>query len=255
MKILKNISILAIALITGAAMVSADASALSNKIDGSCYYDGNKIISDFDSGKVSTAITNLQPGDDVTFTVEYTNRSSDSTDWYMSNKVIQTLEKANAAKKVKGTGTPENGGYTYTLDHTDKNGKTTTLFSNAKVGGEAKPAGMQGLEQATNALDEWFFIQTLNKGESGIVTLKVAFEGETEVNDYMDTYGEVMLKFAVEKTPIGAGKTYSGKGVATGDTANLWPWVIAMLIAGLLLLLLALGSRRKDDEVKGGDKV
>ena len=86
----------------------------------------------------------------------------------------------------------------------------------------------------------------------------VAFEGETEVNDYMDTKGEVMIKFAVELTPKTAAKTkhYKGNGVATGDSANLWPWILAMLAAGLLLLLLALRSRRKDDEAqRGGDEI
>ena len=257
MNMLKKIIILAVALITAAAMVSSDAGALSSKIDGNCYFDGSRIVSDFDSGEVATAITNLQPGDDVTFTVKYTNQSKDSTDWYMSNKVLQTLEKANSAKKVQGTGTAENGGYTYQLIHTDNNGNSNVLFDNSKVGGEAKPAGLQGLEQATNALDEWFYIQTLKKGESGVVTLKVAFEGETEVNDYMDTKGEVMLKFAVELTPKAAkSKHYNGNGVSTGDSANLWPWILAMLAAGLLLLLLALRSRRKDDEAqRGGDEV
>ena len=256
MKRIRRISILAAALITAVGMMSAGAFAESQKIDGNCYYDGSSIVSDFDSEQIATAVTDLQPGDDVSFTVKYTNNYNGSTDWYMSNEVIQTLEKANESKKVEGTHTPENGGYTYELTHTDKNGKKRVLFSNAKVGGEAKPADMQGLEQATNALDEWFFIQTIGKGEYGIVRLHVVFEGETEVNDYMDTSGGLQVKFAVEKTPKGANKQYSGNGVETGDTANLWPWVIAMLIAGLLLLLLALRSRRKDQEAEtqtGGD--
>ena len=254
MRRMRRICILAAALITAVGMMSAGVFAESQKIDGSCYYDGSDIVSDFDSGQVATAVTNLQPGDDVSFTVKYTNKSNESTDWYMSNEVIQTLEKANGSKKVAGTDAAQNGGYTYELIHTDKNGKKEVLFSNAKVGGEAKPAGMEGLEQATNALDEWFFIQTLGKDESGTVRLNVAFEGETEVNDYMDTSGKLQVKFAVEKTPKGGNK--NGKGVKTGDTANLWPWVIAMLIAGLLLLWLALRSRRKDLEAEtqtGGD--
>ena len=258
MRRMRRICILAAALITAVGMMSAGVFAESQKIDGSCYYDGSDIVSDFDSGQVATAVTNLQPGDDVSFTVKYTNKSNESTDWYMSNKVLQTLEKANNAKKVEGTGQAENGGYTYQLIHTDNNGNSNVLFDNSKVGGEAKPLNMQGLEQATNALDEWFYIQTLAKGESGVVTLKVAFEGETEVNDYMDTKGEVMIKFAVEPTPKTAAKTkhYKGNGVATGDSANLWPWILAMLAAGLLLLLLALRSRRKDDEAqRGGDEI
>ena len=260
MKNFRKTCILALALITAIAMTGISASALSQSVDGSCYFDGSDIVSDFDSGEVATTISNLQPGDDVTFTVEYSNQSEDSTDWYMSNEVLQTLEKANASKKVEGTQSAENGGYTYELVAVDKNGNENVLFSNNEVGGEAKPAGMEGLEQATNALDEWFFIQTLGKGESGTIRLNVAFEGETEVNDYMDTDGEVMIKFAVELTPKGVSKDkskkkYDGKGVSTGDQTNLMPWIIAMLAAGLFLLLLALRSRRKDNEAQmGGDE-
>ena len=62
------------------------------------------------------------------------NDFNHETDWYMSNNVIQTLEKADAAKKVpSGTGTPENGGYTYELIHYDNAGNEEILFSNKEV--------------------------------------------------------------------------------------------------------------------------
>ena len=256
MRRIRMISILALALITAIAMTGVSVSALSDEMDGSCWYDGSNIVSNFDAKEIADAVTNLQPGDDVTFTVEYTNKDDETTDWYLSNEVLQTLEKANSSKRVAGTGTAENGGYTYSLTHTDKSGKKDVLFDSDKVGGEAKPAGMQGLEQATNALDDWFYIQTLEKGESGTVKLHVAFEGETEVNDYMDTNGEVTLKFAVEPAKAGSGDKHPGKGAKTGDPANLWPWIIAMLIAGLALLALALRNLRKDHETAktGGDE-
>ena len=258
MKKIKKLSILALAVITALAMTGISASAVSSDLYGSCHFDGSSIVADFDSGQIAQAVTDLQPGDDVSFTVEYTNEYEESTDWYMSNEVIRTLEKANESKRVAGTGTAENGGYSYELVHEDKDGKENVLFSSDEVGGEAKPADMEGLEQATNALDEWFYIQTLGKGESGTVRLNVALDGETEVNDYMDTSGSVMVKFAVELTPKNVEKSkkkYGGKGVTTGDRANLMPWIIAMLAAGILLLLLALRSRRKDRQMQtGGDE-
>ena len=225
----------------------ATAFAEPSTYDGNCWFDGKTLQSDFESGVVADKVTNLEPGDEVTFTVQYTNRSDEETDWYLENEVLQTLEKADQARKtVDGTGTAEGGGYTYELIHVDKNGKKATIFSNSKVGGEAKPADMEGLEQATNATDDWFYIQTLKKDESGTVILHVAFEGETEVNDYMDTNGALRLRFAVEKRGQG------GSLVTTGDPANLMPWFIAMGIAGLILLLLALTSLKKDRS-EGGE--
>ena len=177
MKTMRKVTILlAVALI--AVMMAGEAVfAESYKLNGSAYFDGSEIVSSFKSNEIADAVTNLQPGDDVSFTVKYKNKYKESTDWYMANEVIQTLEKADAAKKVpSGTGTPENGGYTYELIHIDKNDKKTVLFSNSKVGGEETPNNMQGLEQATNATSEWFYLQDLDEGEHGKIKLHIAFE-------------------------------------------------------------------------------
>jgi hypothetical protein len=241
--------------------------AQSSEFSGSCEFDGKNINSDFKTGKIAETVTDMEPGDSASFTVKYTNNSSDKTDWYMSNKVIQTLEKANSSKKgvtSPGTGQAENGGYTYELIHTDKDNKQTVLFSNREVGGDARPGNMQGLEQATNALDDWFYIQTIGKGESGSVTLNIELEGETQANDYMDTEGELELRFAVELTKDGTVappgektpdkelktktvyKTKSGNGVRTGDTNHPGMWVSIMAFSGLTLLVLAIISIRRD---------
>ena len=142
---------------------------------------------------------------------------------------------------------------------------------NRDVGGDTVAGGMEGLEQATNALDDWFFIQTLNQGESGTVILNVEFDGETEVNDYMDTDGGLAVRFAVElaptaptptpsntsnPTPTPSGGTSSGGGgggssvtknaVKTGDPTNL-PLIIGALVAGVVLLIVALVLRKKQN--------
>ena len=250
-KILRKIDLmasLALCLVI-AAVLPLNVSAESKSYDGECYFNGHKIVSTFNSGEIADAVSDLQPGDDVSFTVKYTNEYSESTDWYMENEVIQTLEKADEARKVpSGTGTPEDGGYTYELIHEDKNGNTSVLFSNSDVGGEARPADMQGLEQATNALDEWFYIQTLEKGESGVVTLNVAFDGETEVNDYMDTDGGLEVRFAVELTPTGSDSDSgsSTRRVETGDNRSLLLWTAVLFTSALLALVLGFIKRRRD---------
>lgn len=235
-------------------LIAAECSfAESKKYNGKAYFNGKDVVSTFKTGEVADAISELQPGDDVSFKVKYTNKYKEETDWYMENEVLQTLEKADGARKVpEGTGTPENGGYMYELIHKDKNGKTQVLFSNNEVGGEAKPADMEGLEQATNALDDWFYLQSLKKGESGEITLNIKFDGETEVNDYMDTDGGVMLRFGVElKTPNKEGKKAPKykQGVRTGDYAMLALYV-AMAIIGLILLIIVWRRMRSE---QGGD--
>lgn len=226
-------------------LIAMTSYAFAEEVDlvGEAIFDGKKIGSSLNSEKVADALSEMQPGDEITVTVNYRNTSGSETNWYMANEVLQTLEKADRARKVpEGTGTPEHGGYTYELIQTDGSGKETVLFSNSRVGGDATVSGMEGLEQAVNALEDWFYIDTLKPGQSGSVKLHVVFEGETEVNDYMDTDGGVSIKFAVEVPEAG------GSTVKTGDDAVIWPY-IAMFALGLILMIVLLVWRRR----KGGD--
>lgn len=220
-------------------------SAESDEVTGTCYFNGSDIVCDFDSNVVAETVQGLEPGDDVTFTVEYTNDYKGKTHWYMRNETIETLEQSYDKA--------ENGGYTYTLTNIAPDGTREVLFDNSTVGGEytlgshkAKTSRGtdntgEGLHQATNASDEWFFIQTLKKGQSGRTELYVKFDGETEVNDYMDTKGELLLAYAVEKD--------NGNGtVNTGDETNMLLYLVVMLAAFLMLILTIL-SYRKDRKV------
>lgn len=250
----KRYNIIPVLMISLALILGGTLSAMAESAEheGECNYNGSNIESTFSSSAIAKAVEDLQPGDDVTFTVTYTNNADDDTDWYMENSIVQTLEKTSARKKVSGTGQAENGGYTYELTHYDKNGNKEVLFSNDEVGGEngvvpdlKSGKEMEGLEPATNALDEWFYIQTLSKNESGKVVLHVAFDGETEVNDYMDTDGELNVRFAVEKVA----KDKKVRRVYTGDYSNLIMWSAICLISGLLLIVLAWLLRKQ----KGGN--
>ena len=246
---------LTLALIAG---MSGSALAESYEYDGVCTFNGKEMVEDFSSKTVADAVRNLQPGDDVTFTVQYVNGSNESTDWYMENNIVKTLESlSESAKRPDGIEAPEKGGYTYELVQNDKNGKKNVLFSNTEIGGDKGTVKdlknpereLKGLEPSTNALDDWFYIDTLTKkGQSGSVTLHVAFDGETEVNDYMDTDGELNVRFAVELTPKG---TTTTKAVKTGDQSNLLMWAAIGLVARLLMLILAFLSRKRDKATAG----
>lgn len=246
----KILPVLALAMMMVIGM-SSSVLAESSSYDGLCTFTGSKMISSFDSAQIASAVSGLQPGDDVTFNVQYKNGYDGSTDWYMENSIVQTLEKANTKKRVSGTGKAENGGYTYELTLHKSDGSTSVLFSNGTVGGEAKVNNKEGLEPATNALEDWFYIDTLKKGQSGTVTLHVAFDGETEVNDYMDTEGELNVRFAVELPSESKTTATVKKVVKTGDQSRLLMWASIALIAGLLMLVLAFLSRKRDEKADG----
>lgn len=228
--------------------------AESSSFNGSSSFDGNRIASDFDNKTIADMVTGLQPGDDVSFTVTYRNDYSESTDWYMSNEIRQTLEKTLAsAKVIEGTGAPENGAYTYELIHVNKDGKSEVLFSNDTVGGDNDVViggkDEEGLEAATNALEEYFYIDTLKQGESGYVVLNVAFEGETEVNDYMDTNGGLAVKFAVELTATESDRT---RRPYTSDEPAHLGWYALMLGSSAFLFVLAFYSMMENRKEKAG---
>lgn len=215
-------------------------SAQSDEVTGSCYFDGSKVVCDFDSNVVAETVKGLEPGDDVTFKVEFTNDYKSTTHWYMRNETIETLEQSYDKA--------ENGGYTYTLTNVAPDGSREVLFDNSTVGGEytlgshkAKTSRGtdntgEGLHQATNASNDWFFVQTLKKGQTGRTELYIKFDGETEVNNYMDTNGSLLLAYAVE---IDNGR------IKTGDETNMLKYV-AVMLAAFLMLILTILSYRKD---------
>ena len=220
--------------------------AESDEVTGYCYFNGDDIVCDFDSNVVAKTVKGLEPGDDVTFKVKFKNKYNGKTHWYMRNETLTTLEQSYDRT--------QNGGYTYKLTHVAPDGTREVLFDNSAVGGEytlkdhkAKTSHGttntgQGLHQATNASDDWFFIQTLGKNQSGHTELYVKFDGETEVNDYMDTAGKLLLAYAVELDKTSPGPH---RKVKTGDDSNLLMYLAAMT-AALLMLILTILSYMKD---------
>ena len=233
--------------------LAVSVSAESQKAEGHCYFnsEGTEIVSDFTSDDIVKLMSGLEPGDDFTFTVEFRNDYPGLTHWYMRNEVLKTLEQSYDRT--------QNGGYTYKLTHVKPNGEEQVLFDNSAVGGEYEmPVAPEdattshgtentgeGLHQATNASDEFFFIQDLGQNDKPAYTkLYVKFDGETEVNDYMDTAGELLVAYAVE-LDNGDTTTITKKKVKTGDSTDLLT-PVATMIGALLLLILTAISFRKD---------
>ncbi len=229
---------------------------------------GNGLESNFKTSDINDAIYNLQPGDSIAITVALENGGGKSTDWWMTNRVLRSLEDTQEAAS--------GGGYTYTLIYENPEGTEQILFTSDTVGGEKEGGDGAGLKEATDSLEEYFFLDALDTGERGYIYLTVALDGETQGNAYQDTLADLQMNFAVEETtgprlvPVeeddpGSGEdpdspdSPGGRGTRrppkTSDDADIFPYAALSLVSGTGLLFLALYSMkqaRKEEKEKGG---
>lgn len=189
-------------------------------------FTGEKIESNFTSASIADEILQILPGDTITLEVSIKNSSEDETDWYMTNEVLETLEESKDAA--------EGGAYTYILTYVGADGAEKVLYSSETVGGD----GTDGLHDTTSSLKDYFFLERLDEGESGTVTLFVGLDGETQGNDYQNTLARLQMNFAVEKV---AGPLV----VQTGDSSNLMLYSAIALGSGLLLLVAAVANSKR----------
>lgn len=193
---------------------------------------------------VNQVYSGLEPGDTRSYTVNIHNANSKTTRWYMSNSVKQSLEESDRNVRYDGV---SGGAYTYKLVYVGPRGTQVIYDSQDRDnraheyvgGGNLNTEAPFGLHEATSNLENYFFLDTLNSGESGHITLTVALEGETQDNSYQNTQGQIRMNFAVE--PNNTNPT-NRTAVKTGDENNLIPYYIGMFVAGLLLLYLALDA-------------
>lgn len=240
MRRINKITTLLLALVMVLMMSQA---AMAETYDGGTYsFNGSAINNTKAAAAIDQAIAGLQPGDSMDFTFTYKNDSKDSTEWYLENIVVKTLEEADA----KG------GGYTYELvNDGQKEGHVVIFSSKAVAGYEAADPDKShtGLTSATNATQDWLYIDTLAPGQSGKTTLRVALDGESQANAYENRSGQLRIAYAVEKTAVGE-TVYKTKNVKTGDETNLIMPILMFLGAAILLILAILSFRRdrKDGE-------
>ena len=233
-------------LLVGVILIGLVPSALAEVNDGYVTFTQNAKMEErnFD---VDQIFDGLEPGDVRNYNVHLTNSYPSTTRWYMSNEVLKTLEENG----ING------GSYKYTLTYTNPSGATTILYPKTEeeqkhnlniedIENNEKPIGNNagddriGLQQATEDLEKFFLLDTLNPNETGHVTLTVRFEGETQDNSYQNTMARIKMNFAAEIVPTGSNRTV--RAVKTGDENNLVPYYIGMIVAGLLFLYLALDA-------------
>ena len=230
------------------------------------WYADGKMESNFASSDVAASIGGLLPGDSVTIGVTLENQDKRGTDWYMTNEVLYSLEDRSANAATGG------GAYTYRLTYTDKKGQETVLFSSDTIGGDNVSEAGEGLHAATDALEDYLYLDTLAKGDMGYVTLEVALDGETQGNDYQNTLADLQMNFAVEmaaasrttrtdpEQPLHRDNAPTPQRqparptnvVRTGDELNLTPFITAACVSGVLLFVFAVYCRRESVKQKKG---
>lgn len=208
------------------------------------FTSGGKMRSNFSDADLNSVMAGMQPGDTGIITLTQRNENAADTDWYMKNEVLNALEKSTKDAAAVGAK------YTYKLVYTGPGGTQRELYNSDKVGGDGISGAGQGLEQATNALKDYFYLDTLKNRQSGSVTLEIALDGNTTINSYQDTRADLQMQFAVEQAGSGGGRP---RTVRTGDESALAPLIIASFVSGLVLLILAGRRWKKQDSLaKGG---
>ena len=87
-----------------------------------------------------------------------------------------------------------------------------------------------------------------NTIQKAYTELYVKFDGETEVNDYMDTYGKLKVAYAVELENAGKTTNKVSGATSTGDDSNLLMLIAIMTLAALLALLTIMSWLRDRKE-------
>ena len=242
---MKRTRILVLAL-AAVLLLALPTAALANHLEGSTdwqvtFNSQGKMVDNFSQKEWADDIGKLQPGDDITFTVNLKHEHSTACDWYMSNKVLKSLEEGYASGSA----------YSYYLTYTGPSGSTRVLYDSNRVGGDDTE---EGLGDATSGLKDYFYLDNLKKGQTGEVQLVVGLDGETEGNAYFDTLAQVQMQFAVEMGSSSSSTKTTSKSrttVRTGDDTNLFPFFVAMAVSGALLLALAVYSlvtRRREEK-------
>ena len=248
---------LAAILILGAPLGAMATAPINEKKDWSVKFtSGKKMESNFKTSDLDEVVRGMQPGDSAAFEIKLANEYDENTRWYMTNKVLYSLEDRSKNHDTAG------GAYTYKLTYTNPKGKVTTLFDSNTVGGEEISVAGEGLHEATDALEDYFHLDDLTKGQAGTIDLVVSLDGETQGNDYQDTLADLQMNFAVELGEVEQPTTSTEetkkktdrKVVKTGDDSDLIRYYIMGGVSGALLLVLgfvSLSARKKEEEASG----
>lgn len=153
-------------------------------------YDGKTLS--YENKDLTEIIKNVQPGDTASIAVDLYNNSSNTTHYYLTTSILNSLEETSSAS---------NGAYTFSLVYQNANGSETVLYNNDRVGGENTTNGL-GLKQVqiTDA-NSYVYLDDIPAGGKGKIFLNITLDGNTQDNSYMNAWADLQMQFAVENAP------------------------------------------------------
>lgn len=212
------------------------------------FTQGKRMESNFSMQDFQDVLKGMQPGDECDLTVRVRNDNSSTTDWYLQNDVIQSLEDESNNVNTAG------GGYTYRLAYVGPDGQEDVYFDSESIGGDDTSGG-EGLNQAATAMENYRFMDTLATGDSGTVTLHVELDGVTQGNDYQDTIARLSLSFATLLRDNDTTSTPPPRDIVrTGDESDLFLYVGVFGVSGVFVLLLAVYALSVNRKKKKGEE-
>ena len=202
---------------------------------------------------IQNALNSMEPGDSATINFTLKNNYEKPVDWYMLNDTLKPFE-ADSRVDADNKRTVDGGNYTYQLLYKNSHGENVDLYDSASVGGD----NSQGLEDATNALDDpnMFKLDTFNPGDSSNLTMHFEIDGETQKNNYQDVLGQLQVRFGAQRdVPEKKEPEHKEEEVKkvekvvkrsrrtvytpyTGDTSNLPYFVLIELVLANLLIVI-----------------
>lgn len=201
-------AVLALALAGSVASVHAE--ELTSEKNWTARFTGDKIESNFSNTELAEEISGLQPGDSITINVAVENGANQAASFYLTNEVLSSLEDSRDSAA--------GGAYGYRLNYQGPGAGAggTDLYNSDTVGGENTDSG-EGLHKAATGLGEYIYLDSLEPGQKGNVSLTVSLDGETQGNGYQNTFADLQLRFAAELADTnGGGNNGNGNGGGNG---------------------------------------
>ena len=242
MKRIINTVLAVLCFFTSALHVYAEEYPLDQK-EWNVTYDGKELRSNYSAEEINAALDGMQPGDSAHLRFNLINQTSTPVDWWMENEVLKSLED--------GSNTAKDGAYSYTVTYTSSSGMKRVLYTSDVVGGEQEQ--FTGLHEATDALDEYLWLEQIAGNSRGVLEIEFLLDGETQANRYQDTLGRLKVDFAVEPVPVEE-KNEPRKIVRvvympnTGDNSHTGLYIALQIVSGLMLVWIFLVLRRKGRE-------
>lgn len=241
---------------TGAAAAEADKTVVLTEQNEIEYAD--------DKADISNAFQGMAPGDTKTVTIRVQNDNSHTASFFISQETLNYLEEKENAS---------GGAYTYDLKVGTANDDSAVSLLDTVAGGydSSLSADNQGLNGITELEDYQYFAE-LGTGEYTNVYLTLTIDGEgfdsTDSVNYENAEGELEFNFRAyykDREPVIVTETVTEQEpdtvitkvidqvvkvageVKTGDSILMAVVFGGVLIAGILLVIIALKKRKAED--------